>query len=524
MPRILTAKSVLHMLLDNSRDIPGICALKQEDRSVSYGEFADAVLGIAQRLIGLKLRGERIAIISGNSIEFIFGTFAIYAAGAQAVPLNPSYTAREIREILIDSDPRAVLVEGQLLEKFEALFNDLGINIVLACEEIGNLSDEVSGSTAEYDFAMLPQPEDLACLLYTGGTTGRPKGVIVTHSQMATNLYQRNHLVPLLTSRERILCFMPMFHSFASHLCMHGSVLTGNTLVIMSRYNPIQVLEKIEQEKITCLTAGPTALVGLLEVLKSGTWNVSTLELTISGSAPLSPKTLVDWEQITSGVVCEGYGQTEAGPVLTFNPRTGRRKIGTVGVPVPDTEIRILDIETGKPIRGAGQAGEICARGPQIMKGYRNRPEENAQTLIDNWLHTGDIGFVDEDGYLTICDRKKDMVIVSGYNVYPREIDNVVAGYSKVLEVASVGVSDDYRGEVIHCFVRLAEPTEDLQGLKQYCEQNLAHYKVPSMFHVVEELPKTTIGKIDRKRLRAGLERSGRGSGKDKRADKSKVG
>lgn len=505
----MTHHSLLDMLVNAALTSPSVTALVQQDRRLSYADLVCAVAQTASHESLCELRGRRVALIADNSIEFVIALFSCYAAGAQVVPIGTVLTQREVGEIFADSEPTAIIVAASAREKLAGLFSAWKNSRVLELESLVRLKqastplDELDGCVR--NLATGTRDTDMAVLLYTGGTTGRPKGVPLTHRQLLANLDQRQHLVPYTEAGEVILCFMPMSHTFSLHLCVHGAIHTRNTTIVMDHYHPSLVLEAIRKERVTCLPAGPTALIGILDVFKSAPTDVSSLELIISGSAPLPLQTLLELETALSCTVCEGYGQTEAGSALSFNPRFGKRKQGTVGVPFPGTVFQVVDIDSGQKIETPGVAGEICARGPQVMLGYLNRPEETASTLKDGWLHTGDIGFFDDEGYFTICDRRKDMVIVSGYNVFPREIDDVLMAFPDVREAASIGVSDDYRGEVIHSFVVAGDGGLVEADLFEYCKKNLARYKWPARISVVECLPKTSVGKIDKKTLRAGL-------------------
>jgi long-chain acyl-CoA synthetase len=296
---------------------------------------------------------------------------------------------------------------------------------------------------------------------------------------------------------------MPLFHVYAVHMCLHLAVYCRGTLVMLPRYRPEWAIETLQRERITAFAGGPTVFTGLLGFPGFAGASFPDLRISYSGSAPLPEEVLRRWEAATACPILEGYGQTEAGPVLSFNPQEGRRKPGSVGVPVPLTEIEIVDTESGTTVLQRGERGEIRAKGPQIMSGYRNLPAETAAALRDGWLYTGDIGEIDSDGYLFIRDRKKDMAIVGGYNVYPREIDEVLYAHSDVSEVAAVGVPDAYRGEIIKAFVVVrpgSNPSAD--DLPLHCRDNLARYKVPAAIELVATLPKTPVGKIDKKALR----------------------
>jgi long-chain acyl-CoA synthetase len=383
--------------------------------------------------------------------------FGVLASGAQLVPLNPLYTKREIDEILSDASPCLVVSERFTIEKAEA--------------------------------GPLPKRESLALLQYTGGTTGKSKGVNLTHRAIATNVAQREALLPTAMDSERILCAMPLFHSYAMAMGLFLAANCRGTLVILERYKPEAVLEAIGKERITIFPGSPTIFTGLLGHADFARTDWSSVHTCYSGSAALPEETLRRWEQAVGAPVYEGYGQTEAGPVLTFNAVGKPRKPGSVGIPVPATEIRIVE-------------GEVVARGPQIMQGYRNRPHETAEALRDGWLHTGDLGELDADGYLYIRDRKKDMVIVGGYNVYPREVEEVLISHPAVSEAAAVGGPDPYRGECVHAYVSLRKQVtrEELLG---YCSERLARYKVPATLEILDALPKTSVNKLDKLSLKS---------------------
>ncbi len=495
--------TVVHMLAAAAEQSPDAPALKCEDRTLTYREFLRCVAGFAAELEALGARGGRVALICANSLEIAIAMFAIHAAGAQAVPINPLYTARELGHILSDADPVVVLHDTSVRETVEALAGNIGIAHRIALGPDGRLLDGWKDDAAAA-LPPLPSPDDLATLQYTGGTTGLPKGVDITHRQMSVNISQREAALPTRPDSERILCMMPLFHVFAVAACFHLSVYCRGLLVIIPAYRPDVVLDAIEQERITILPAGPTVFIGLMGYEGFADRDFSSLRVAYSGSAPLPVETLRQWQAITGCPILEGFGQSEAGPVLTYVTEDGRQVPGSVGPPLPLTDIEIVDVDTGTKVLDTGELGEIRVRGPQIMSGYRNRPKETAEALRDGWLYTGDIGEIDADGFLYIRDRKKDMVITGGYNVYPREIDEVLYAHPAVSEAAAFGVADSYRGEVLHARV-VAKPGAGVtpDDLMAHCRKNLARYKLPAVIEVVEALPKTTVGKIDRKAMRA---------------------
>jgi long-chain acyl-CoA synthetase len=301
-----------------------------------------------------------------------------------------------------------------------------------------------------------------------------------------------------------VLVVTPLFHVYAVAMGLYLAAQARGTLVVAARFQAEAVLETIARERITLLAASPTVLVGLLASEAFARADLSSLRLVTSGAAALPEATLARWEAATGCPIVEGYGQSEAGPVLAYNPRHGVRKVGTVGLPLPRTEIEIVDLATGRVAQPVGVEGEIRARGPQLMRGYRARPEETAEALRDGWLHTGDIGAFDADGYLRICGRKKEMAIVAGFNVYPREVEEALCTHPQVREAAVVGVPDAYRGEALVASV-VAAPGAAIEAetLLAWLAERLVRYKVPQAIRVVEALPKTGVGKVDKAALRS---------------------
>ena len=497
--------TVVHMLADAATRSPSTIALVCGDQRISYAQYLRCVAAFAHELIEHGSRGARVALVCGNSLDMPIAMFAIHAAGAQAVPINPAYTTRELSYILRDADPIGVIYDTEVATIVEPMIASVGIPYAVRLGAGGRMLDRWDAAAAQ-ELPQLPRPDDLATLQYTGGTTGWPKGVNITHRQMTVNISQREAALPTRGADERILCMMPLFHVFAVAMCLHLAAYCRGRLVIVPRYKPQIVLDLIVKECITRLPAGPTVFIGLLNDEKFAATDFSSLRAAYSGSAPLPEETLRRWQERTGVPILEGYGQTEAGPVLTYIRDGGQLKVGSAGPVLPLTEIEIVNVETGKKVLGVGEIGEIRARGPQIMSGYRNKPEETAEALRDGWLYTGDIGELDADGYIYIRDRKKDMAIVGGYNVYPREVDEVLFAHPDVKEAASAGIPDRYYGERIRAFVVLrAGARATAEDLVVHCQANLARYKVPSRIFIVDALPRTTIGKIDRIVLRQEL-------------------
>ena len=496
--------TVVHMLADAARLAGERPALECAGARLSYAEYLRCVAGFAAELVALGARDERVAIVLGNSIEMALAMFAVHAAGAQAVPINPIYSGRELGQILADAAPLAVIHDDATAAALAPLVEALAIPhrliVGVAAKSLEAWRDDPGAALPQ----PLPDPDSLASLQYTGGTTGVPKGVDTRHRALAVNVSQREALLPTAPEAERVLCVMPLFHVYALSMGLHLACHCRGTLVIVARYEPAEVLRLISEAGITIFLGGPTLFTGLMAHEGFAGSDFSSLRICYSGAAPLAQETLRRWQEATGCAILEGYGQSEAGPVLSFNPQDGARKPGSVGVALPGTEIEIVDPGSGTRVLGAGEQGEIRARGPQVMAGYRNRPADSAETLREGWLYTGDIGELDDDGYLYIRDRKKDMAIVKGYNVYPREIDEVLHAHPAVLEAAAVGVPDDYRGEAIHAFVVLRPgASASTDELLAHCRRNLARYKLPTEIAIVDSLAKTTVGKIDKRALRS---------------------
>ena len=500
-----TVVDMLHAAADAAPDRVALIQGGPDARRLTYRQYRNAVVGLAGFLdpavVGQRQGQGRVATVLPNSIAACVATFAVFAAGAQLVPLNPLYTPRELSLVLDDADVSVLIADASTLARLRDTPALARIPRVITLDEI---EAKLPGWAAAVPAALpRPTPDQPGLLQYTGGTTGRAKGVNLTHRAMATNIAQRETLLPSRMDAERLLCAMPIFHSYGMTMGLFLTAYARGTLVLMAKFQRDAVFDLIAAERITTFPASPTILTGLIAHERFATADLSSLSRCYSGSAPLAKATIDDWMARTGAPIFEGYGQTEAGPILTYNT-VGRTRLGSVGVTLPLTEIEIVDTQDGSTVLPVGERGEIRARGPQIMTGYRNLPEETRQTLRDGWLHTGDIGEFDADGYLFIRDRLKDLVLVGGYNVYPREIDDVLLAHPVVADAASVGVPDAFRGEVVRAFVVLRDNAQTDEGeILAHCRANLAAYKVPVSVSFVTALPKTGVNKTDRKALRA---------------------
>ena len=493
-----TICAVLDRAVATAPDRPALIA---GDVTLTYAEYGQAVAAFAARLAGDGARHGTVVLVLRNSIAMAIALFAVHRAGAISAALNPDYTPRELAPMIADAAPCIVIVHADLLDRVTALLPADASVIVIGTDR--EFADELlsadRSSLLDRSYA-----DTTAVLQFTGGTTGRAKGVELTHRAVAINIAQREAVLPTLFGDERVLCFMPMFHSFAAAMCLHLAAYSGGTLVILPRYRPDWVVDALVTHGITRLPAGPTVFNGLLGFEGLTRAGCASLRCGYSGSAPLARETLARWEARTGVPIYEGYGQSEAGPVLTYQgPSTGQIP-GSVGPALPLTELAIVDCTDPDRRLPVGESGEIVARGPQIMTGYRGQPNATDAALRGGWLHTGDIGKITADGFLFIEDRKKDMAIVGGFNVYPREIDELLMAHPAVAAAAAVGVPDAYRGEVIVVFVVAASGTAlDAEMLAAHCAAGLARYKHPAQIHLVEALPLTAVGKIDKVALRA---------------------
>ncbi len=374
--------TVVHMLAASAAARPDAEALVCDGARLTYRQYESCVAGFAAELRG----AARVALLMDNSLDIAIAMFAAQAAGAQVVPLNPAYTDAELAPILDDADPQVIVADPAQAGR------GFGRRVIRA----GDLTRWANAGlrlTAD----LLPDPDSPAALQYTGGTTGRSKGVALSHRAIATNLIQRHALIPAGPA-DRVLSVAPMFHVYAIATGLHLAAQAGAALVQMRGYDADALLDLLAAERITLFLGIPRLYGALLDHPRLA--RCADLRLCLSGSAPLPEAVLHRWEAVTGAPICEGYGQTEAGPILTYNPASGPRKPGSVGVALPETEVEVVDIATGTIVLPPGEAGEIRARGPQIMSGYRNRPAETAAALRHGWLHTGDIGTFDADGYL----------------------------------------------------------------------------------------------------------------------------
>jgi long-chain acyl-CoA synthetase len=461
-------------------------ALADSSGSLTNAEMLDGVLAAARRLRGLGIGvGDVVALKLDNRIDFVLLVFAAWRLGATITPVNPSLTDVEVARQVRDSGARLLVVEAQ------DATSDSVVPVVRLSEVYG-----LSGA----DQAPHLDPAALALLIYTSGTTGVPKGVMLDHANLdAMTAMGRQALE--VGPDDRCLLILPLFHVNGIVVSVLTPLLAGASVVIADRFNPNTFFETIERERPTFFSAVPTIYSMLAALPEDVQPDTASVRFAVCGAAPASGELLTRFEERYGFPIVEGYGLSEATCGSTINPVSGLRKAGTVGTPFPGQELRIVDGAGNELPQGAD--GEVVVRGPNVMRGYLGRPDDTAAVIMDGWLHTGDVGHLDADGYLTLVGRSKEMIIRGGENIYPKEIEDVLASDPAVLEAGVIGVPDETWGEIVVAFVQ-ARPgaTVDLKSLKARCAENLSGYKRPQKITVLEALPKNAVGKLDKKSLR----------------------
>ena len=470
----------------------------------SYAEFAGRVAQVAG---GLRARGvgqgDVVGVILPNSPHYLEAWWAILWLGATFNPVNPALTAREAVGILSDSGATCVVCTPEARDGLEAHRPELpALREIVVAEGDDPLASLRADGTVDEPAAADGQA--LAALVYTSGTTGRPKGAMLTHANLLANAWQLGEPLPI--GRSDVMgMVLPLFHVNAQVVTTVIPMFLGAQVAMWERFSASQFWGEVARFEPITFSSVPTMLAALLHAPGADEAETNTLRFVICGAAPLSPALFRRFEEKFGLRILEGYGLTEGTCCSTLNPFIGPRKIGSIGIPTRGQQVVILDDERN-PVPD-GTPGEVCVRGPNVMQGYFQRPDANAETLRDGWLHTGDVGYRDEDGFLFLVDRKKDMIIRGGENIYPREIEDVLLEHPGVKEAAVVGRADEVRGEEVHAVVAVAAGT-DVASLEEHCRARLAPFKVPSSWEVLPELPKTSTGKIDKKPLRAAIAES----------------
>ena len=481
--------------------------VRDSDTAWSYRDFARRVSEIAAGLQGVRVEpGDVVAIILPNCLEYLEAWWGVLWAGAVFNPVNPAFTGREAAQILCDSGASVVICRpefAEALERHRAELPALRRVITVASppdDPLGALRG--NGSLPE---PIAVEPDALAHLVYTSGTTGKPKGAMLSHANYMADVRMFAELLPLARG-DTLGMVLPLFHVNAQFVTTMLPMLIGAQTAMWDRFSASEFWTRVAGFEPVTFSAVPTMLAALLNAPGADEAETNTLRFVICGAAPLSPGLFRRFEEKFGVAILEGYGLTEGACTSTLNPYWGPRKIGSIGRAVRGQDVAVVD--DGGNVVPPGEVGEVCLRGPNIMLGYLNNAEATADALRGGWLHTGDVGYGDEDGYYYLVDRKKDMIIRGGENVYPREIEDVLLEHAGVQAAAVVGRPHEIRGEEVHAFVVLSDAV-GVAEIEEHCRERLAPFKVPSSWDVVDELPKSATGKIDKKVLRERLAAGG---------------
>ncbi|MBU7006246.1 long-chain-fatty-acid--CoA ligase [Phosphitispora fastidiosa] len=499
------------ILVKGCRDYPENVAFKFKDREWTYKDFEIQTNRAANGLKKLGIgRGDKVGLLMLNSPYFMICYFGIVKLGATVVPLNVMFKGGEVVYQMNDSNAAALITApmfmplvSQIRDRMETVNNVIVQDIDQENSYAGTVSlkaileEEEDSLSLDYTVTV----DDIAVFLYTSGTTGNPKGAMLTHDCLVANADQ-TRIATDSTEDDITLCVLPMFHSFAWTTCVTLPLMCGGKIIIHEGFVPQAFLRTIVEENITIIAAVPTMYSVLLQVPEVNPEDYKKIRVAYSGGAALPVEVLKKIETKYSIRVLEGYGLSECSPVCTVNPWRGVRKPGSIGIVLPGVECRIID-ETGRDVP-RNTPGELLFKGRNVMRGYYNLPEATAEALRDGWMYTGDIGYMDDEGYIFIVDRKKDLIIVGGLNVYPREVEEVLYSHPKIAEAAVIGVNDELRGEMVKAFITLREgETASEREIKKFCQDRLANYKLPKDVEFVAGLPKTSTGKILKRALKS---------------------
>ncbi|MDW7740125.1 MAG: long-chain fatty acid--CoA ligase [Bacillota bacterium] len=522
MPRVLSR---------TAEKYPEQTALNWMGKKISYRELDHLVNRFARALTDLGVtEGDKVALLLPNLPQTVIANYAVFRLGAVSVMNNPLYTERELKHQLNDSESKIAVALDLLLPRMQNLQKETYLEKIITCHindylpfplkqiyplvkkdmyrkivpgdnifQFTDLVNKYPSKPVEDKSAW----DEVAALLYTGGTTGLSKGVMQTHANLSVNVQQFAAWLPGIETGEKMLADLPYFHTAGFSLMQNLPVWMGLEAITVPRPDPENVLSAVKKFKPNYLPGVPTIFNGLFNNKEFRSMDLSFIKGYFSGGAPLPIDTFNSLKQINGSDLISIYGLTECTVTATVSPWGGKVKPGTEGIPVPNTDIKIVDIETGMKELAAGEKGEIIIKGPQVMKGYYKKPDETAEVLKDGWLFTGDIGFLDEEGYLSVVDRKKDIIIAGGFNIYPNEIDDILFSHPKIAEACTIGIPDQYRGETVKSFVVLHEgEVMTSRELEEYCRESLAGYKIPKEVEFIDSLPKSGVGKVLRRALK----------------------
>jgi len=525
--------SLAQILVNTSQKYPTHEAIYFQGKKITYQTLLDSVYRFANALkfLGVK-KGDRVAIMLPNTPQSVISYYATLMIGAVVVQTNPLYTERELQHQLADAQVKVILTLDLTYKKVVKVKELTSIQSIIVTSikdylpfpknwlyslkmRLERKHVKIGNEVNTYSFESLlkstpnhPQnvdidtKKDIALLQYTGGTTGQAKGVMLSHHNLIANVIQVKHwLYKARPGQERVLGALPFFHVFGMTAVMNFTIMIGASMILIPRFDVTEILKTIQKTKPTFFPGAPTMYIAINNHSDVKKYNLSSIEACISGSAPLPLEVQETFESLTGSRLVEGYGLTETSPVTHANPIWGKRKNGSIGIPWPDTEAKIVNGDTWEEVE-LGNVGELAVKGNQIMMGYWNRPEETSKIMNNGWLLTGDIAKVDNDGYFYIVDRKKDVIIAGGFNVYPREVEEVLYEHPAIKEAAVVGIPDPYRGETVKAYVVFKDGKEVTEKeLIAYTRKNLAAYKIPRQYEFRSELPKTIVGKVLKRAL-----------------------
>ena len=523
------------ILEQNAKSFSNNTAIDFFGAKLTYRQLWDHVLRLANglRQVGV-VEGTKAAIMLPNTPQCVIAYYAALWLGATAIMTNPLYVERELIHQWADSEAEVLFTLDHLYPKVEKVLPRTRIQTTVVTSIKDYLPfplryfypvkayfsklftsvpydgihlfsfEKMIGENRPDPIPCAARPDSLALLQYTGGTTGVPKGAMLTHRNILSNVVQIASWVPdLKRGEERFLSVLPFFHVFGMTVALNLALYTGCEIIVMPRFDADEVMRTIRKKRPTFFPGVPTIFIAIMAHRKVDSFDLTSIRICNTGAAPMPVEVMRRFEEKTGSKILEGYGLSEASPVTHANPVDGIRKPGSIGIALPDTECRIVDPKTGAGEMPTGQVGELVIRGPQVMKGYWKNEQETLKTLRDGWLHTGDLATMDGSGYVYIVDRKKDMVISGGYNIYPREIEEVLYEHPKVADAAAIGVPHPKKGEAVKVFV-VPKRGEDLdpQEILDWCKEKLAPYKVPREAELRDSLPKTIVGKTLRRELR----------------------
>jgi long-chain acyl-CoA synthetase len=514
---------------------PNRTALAFQNLRLSYAQLQELVEKVAANLQRLGVaKGDRVAIMLPNLPQTVIAYWGVLKAGAVVVMTNPLYMEKELVHHITDSGSRVMIVLDRLWPKISSLWPKLNLKTVITTSVADGLRfplnllypiksrrektwvsvphdgkrilpwKALARHQASFEPVTVDPAADLAVLQYTGGTTGLAKGVMLGHDNMGANVQQCSAVLHTIGDEPEVfLGLLPFFHVYGLTVCINFATALAATVSPYPQFIPQEVLKAIDKMKPTIFPSAPAVFNALLQQKNIQEYDLRSIRYCVTGSAPMPVELSKQFKELTGAEIIEGFGLTETSPVTHLNPLRGKKKTGSIGLPFPDTDASIVDNEMGTDHLNPGETGELVIRGPQVMHGYWGRPEETAQALRNNWLYTGDIASIDDEGYFFIVDRKKDLIISGGYNIYPREIDEVLYEHPKVADAVCVGVPHKTRGEIVKAYVVPKLDQElDKKEIIAFCRQKLANYKVPKQVEFRKELPKTIVGKVLRRILK----------------------